>query len=211
MTTSADRSPIFFMSYAHRPNSGGDRRVQEFYELVRGHVDELLGLPVGQEAGFIEAEPTGERWSADLAHAIGHCQVLVPLVSPRYAQSEWCAREWNAFLSRPRSTLPGAPSSPGHIPVIPVWWTPASSARLPAAVHAVQFFTADGLPRPGQAQMYHHEGLYGLPQLGRPGLEVYEAVAWLLARRITDCYGTQDIAIGDVDLTGLSTRFEEDL
>jgi hypothetical protein len=205
-----DRSPVFFMSYAHRPNNAGDHQVKHFYDLVYSHVDELLGLPPGQEAGFIDAEMTGgQRWSDDLAYAIGHCQVLVPLVSPRYTQSEWCAREWNAFLRRARRTVPGGSPSSGDLPVIPVWWTPYPLARFPAAIRDVQFFTADGLPRPEMARMYLHQGLYGLLQLGQPGLEVYEAVAWFLAKRITDSYWTHDVEVGDVDFTGLSTRFGE--
>lgn len=212
MTTSASppgqRSPVFFMSYAHRPHNAGDHQVRDFYDLVYSHVDELLGLPPGHEAGFIDAEMNGgQRWSDDLAYAIGHCQVLVPLVSPRYTRSKWCAREWNAFQQRARSTRPGGTPSSGDIPVIPVWWTPYPLADLPEAVRAVQFFTADRMPRPEMARMYQSEGLYGLRQLGRPGVEVYEAVAWFLARRITESYGAHDVRTGDIDFDGLSTRF----
>ncbi|WP_436531288.1 TIR-like protein FxsC [Actinoplanes sp. HUAS TT8] len=204
-----DRSPVFFMSYAHRPNNAGDHQVKHFYDLVYSHVDELLGLPPGQDAGFIDAEMTGgQRWSDDLAYAIGHCQVLVPLVSPRYMSSEWCAREWNAFQARPVRTMDGGAPSSGELPVIPVWWTPAPLARLPKAVRDVQFFTAEGLYRPEMTRLYQREGLYGLLQLGGPGLEVYESVAWFLARRITDSYGIHDVQVADVDFTVLGTTFE---
>ncbi|WP_198171234.1 TIR-like protein FxsC [Actinoplanes awajinensis] len=213
--TSSDRTPVFFISYAHRPQRARPTRdahlVRDFYDTLYGHVDELLGLQAGQEAGFMDAEMDGgQRWSDDLAYAIGHCQVLVPLISPRFAGSEWCAREWHAFTRRPHRTFPTATSSHGATPIIPVSWTPFPIEQLPGEIRAVQLFTP-ALPQPEMARLYQSEGLYGLLQLGERGLEVYEAVVWKLAQWIADAFWTHDVETDkDVDFRGLATEFGED-
>ncbi|WIM93172.1 TIR-like protein FxsC [Actinoplanes oblitus] len=192
------REPVFFISYAHRPRRR--RRpeneidpVEEFYAALSEHIYELVGLRVGAAAGFMDTDMDGgQRWSAELAYAIGHCQVLVPLLSPNYLTSEWCAKEWRAFQRRPHRSIPGTHPTPGSLPVIPVRWAPVDVSSLPAEMRAVQVFKPAKVPAQ-MAQSYEDEGLYGLLQTGEQGREAYTTVVWRLAQRIALAYGTHHV------------------
>ncbi|WP_189334113.1 TIR-like protein FxsC [Actinoplanes ianthinogenes] len=199
------REPVFFISYAHRPRRRRRTEheldpVEEFYATLSEHIYELVGLPVGAAAGFMDTDMDGgQRWSAELGYAIGHCQVLVPLLSPSYVTSRWCALEWQAFHRRPHHPMPGTHPTPGAVPVIPVHWIPVDLPSLPAEVRAVQFFKPANVPAQ-LAQSYEDEGLYGLLQTGEQGREAFNTVVWRLAQRIALAYGTHHVeAAEDVD------------
>jgi len=199
-------APVFFLSYARRhprlpePPRELNNEALQFYVELSKHVYELLGLPAGCDAGFMDGEVDGgQKWSLELAHAIGHCQVFVPLISPHYLTSEWCAREWHAFTRRPVRARPSAKPSPGDTPVIPVLWSYVETDRLPLAIRQVQLFTPARLPQRDIAALYRAEGLYGLLNLGEVGKQAYEAVVWRLAQRIALAFGTHDVEPGEID------------
>jgi hypothetical protein len=199
-------SPVFFLSYARRhprliepPRELNNEALQLYVELSK-HVYELLGLPAGCDAGYLDSEMDGgQKWSLELAHAISHCQVFVPLISPHYLTSEWCAREWHAFNRRRVRPRPGATPSPGDTPTIPVRWSYVENDQLPPEIQKVQLFTPARLPQRDIAALYRSEGLYGLLNLGEVGKQAYEAVVWRLAQRIALAFGTHDVEPGETD------------
>lgn len=210
--------PIFFLSYARRhprlpepPRELNNEALQLYVELSK-HVYELLGLPAGCDAGFMDGEMDGgQKWSLELAHAIGHCQVFVPLISPHYLSSEWCAREWHAFNRRPARPKPNTRPSPGETSTIPVRWSHVETDLLPPEIRQVQLFNPVGLPQTNIAALYRREGLYGLLNLGEVGKQAYEAVVWRLAQKIALASGTLHVEPGVVDdLASLPGRFGED-
>ncbi|MCL7456305.1 TIR-like protein FxsC [Micromonospora echinofusca] len=210
-----ESAPVFFLSYAHKKNQVAaprdtNQKVFQLFVDLSDHVVELLGLGPGRTAGFMDRMlDGGQVWTDDLAFAAGHCQVFIPLISTHYLNSDWCAREWDAFTRRPILTRPGAEPSAGETPVIPVNWSLVERRRLPAAVSRRQMFTPTRLP-PEIAPQYHEEGIYGLLSLGDTGKAAYDAVVWRLAQRIARAYQTHWVqAQVPADVRQLRTTFEE--
>lgn len=211
-------APVFFLSYARVARRAGEpaRDVNEkrhqFFLALSDHIHELMGLEAGSRPGFIDdSMDGGQVWTEELAFAIGHCQVFVPLLSQRYLRSEWCAREWDAFTRRPvvpNSKVMGAGKGTSVIPVI---WTVVQHADIPLKISRVQRFAPTGLPSGTVEDMYEREGIYGLPQLGAEGREAYEAAVWRLAQRIVRATHERWVKPRvPTDMHELRADFEED-
>ncbi|MEH0983077.1 TIR-like protein FxsC [Micromonospora sp. CPCC 205556] len=211
-----ESAPVFFLSYARTrnriaaPPRDTNSKVFQLFVDLSDHVVELLGLRPGRTAGFMDRVlDGGQLWTEDLAFAAGHCQVFIPLISPQYLRSEWCAREWDAFSRRPVLLRPGAEASAGETPLIPVNWSVVERRRVPPVVSQRQMFSPTRLP-PEIAPQYHDEGIYGLLSLGKNGKDAYDAVVWRLAQRIAKAYQTHWVAarVPD-DVRELRDSFEE--
>ncbi|WP_433206679.1 TIR-like protein FxsC [Dactylosporangium sp. CS-047395] len=178
----APDAPVFFLSYARAGHSRPEV-VQALHSRLSEHVDEMMALPAGRRPGFVDPSPAGgQKWTEELAFAVGHCQVFVPLLSARYFSSEWCAREWDAFARRDvKPQIAGADRGTSVIPV--VWNALPPDAGLPEAVARIQRFTPTG-PPPDVASAYRDEGMYGLFWIGDPGRGMFEAATWRLAQRV---------------------------
>jgi TIR domain len=100
---------IFFLSYAQarhiRTSQAGtydaNQSVVRFFDDLSMHVDQLVGSPTGVDPGFMDRSMQGgTRWASEVLAAAGTCHVFIPLLSPGYVESTWCAREWDAFSRR---------------------------------------------------------------------------------------------------------------
>ncbi|WP_426505179.1 TIR-like protein FxsC [Dactylosporangium sp. McL0621] len=183
--------------------------MQAFHQRLSEHIHEMLAVPAGCPPGFIDRSlDGGEVWSEELAFALGHCQVFVPLLSAPYLSSDWCAREWNAFARRKVTPLvDGADRRTSVIPV--VWNVLRPGAELPEAVRRVQRFTPAG-PPPEVTSAYNAEGMYGLPLTGAQGRGLFEAAVWRLAQHIVRAtYERWVEPEVPGDLESLSTKFGE--
>lgn len=197
------KGPIFFLSYAH--TQAVDTVVQ-FFELLSQHVQELVGLGTGDAAGYMDdSMDDGSYWSHELMSAIGTCPVFVPLISPRYLRSAWCAREWHAFQRRTVHTIPpGGNTSP----VLPVRWADTPMDDIPEVIKKLQFFRPTGSERPELRRRYHSEGMYGL-SVG--GDESYKLLVWRIAQQINRIYRTHRVETDIVrDHTTLPSSFRGD-
>ncbi|WP_239347061.1 TIR-like protein FxsC [Frankia sp. Cj5] len=126
---------MFFLSYAHTDGVGG--WVRDFYLDLR---DELTGKTTLDPSaiGFQDVNMrSGTRWKDALADELAHCQVFIPLFSPRYFNSDSCGREWQAFSDR----LHTAKAVNGETPplIFPLLWEPPSVLCLPQVAVAVQY------------------------------------------------------------------------
>ncbi|SCF48591.1 TIR domain-containing protein [Micromonospora matsumotoense] len=212
-----ESAPVFFLSYARTrnrvaaPPRDTNQKVFQLFVDLSDHVVELLGLGPGRTAGFMDRMlDGGQLWTDDLAFAAGHCQVFIPLISPQYLRSQWCAREWDAFTRRRAVPRPDAEPSAGETSVIPVNWSVVDRRQVPDVVSRRQMFAPTRLPS-DIAPQYHDEGIYGLLSLGRNGKDAYDAVVWRLAQRIARAYRTHWVeAAVPSDLRQLRDRFEED-
>lgn len=187
------QGPIFFLSYARARSirsSAGPHDVNRFvvrlFDDLSRYVDQLLGPPTGVDPGFMDRSMEGgTRWAPEVLAAAGTCHVFIPLISSRYVESKWCAREWDAF-SRRNVVRRLADSSGNKTAILPVRWSPMREDKLPPMVRELQFFLPQQLRDPDITQRYLADGVYGL--LALDDHADYQAVAWRLARGIVDAY-----------------------
>lgn len=85
-----------FISYAHEDDA---RWVQAFADELRDEVSRRLGLSISvwKDTGRLRA---GENWQDGIQEGIKHAAGFVAIVTPRYQNSLWCARERQVFRDR---------------------------------------------------------------------------------------------------------------
>lgn len=86
----------FFVSYARKDNADG---------WITNFVDELLAehrkFTAGRELKrFFDGNDisAGADWQHTLNHGIAHSRLFVAFISPNYFASEWCRKEWRAWI-----------------------------------------------------------------------------------------------------------------
>ncbi len=86
----------FFVSYARKDNANG---------WISNFVDELLAEHRKFAAGrdltyFFDKHEigAGADWQHTLNHGIAHSKLFVAFISPNYFASEWCRKEWRAWI-----------------------------------------------------------------------------------------------------------------
>jgi FxsC-like protein len=197
-----DRRPHFFLSYArsrYRPDdSDPDRWVAKLFTDLCLDVGQATGMPV---PGFMDRQiPVGQSWPDQLANALSNCRVFVPLFSPAYFTSEYCGKEWAAFLERAQRQLDGQQRS---FAIIPAMWVPMGPREMPSLLHSMQHVP------PGFPPAYANEGLYGIMKLGRYR-EQYKETVFRLANIIKDRASECALSAGPVaDLDSLRNPFAE--
>lgn len=102
-----------------------------FWHQLRLKLTDLLGFParIFVDQGEIRS---GETWARRLVDALRRSYCIVPVWSPAYFTSGWCACEWASF--REREKRAGLKTS-GL--VVPVLWQ--EETYLPAAARALQY------------------------------------------------------------------------
>jgi hypothetical protein len=85
-----------FISYAHEDDK---RWIQAFEDELRDEISRRLGMGISvwQDTSKIRA---GENWQVAIHEGIEGAAAFVAVVSPRYQNSQWCARERNEFRKR---------------------------------------------------------------------------------------------------------------
>src|SRR5262245_22089531 len=85
-----------FISYAHADDK---RWIQAFEDELRDEISRRLGMGISvwQDTSKIRA---GENWQVAIQEGIEGSAAFVAVVSPRYQNSPWCARERNEFKKR---------------------------------------------------------------------------------------------------------------
>lgn len=177
-------APLFFLSYAHSSASSSQANsfVLKFFKHLSEDVAELAGRTASADPGFMDLSsmPGGTRWTPELLHAVGTCQVFVTLLSPWYLSSKWCGMEWDAFSRRQVRSREGTPSN--ETCIVPVVWAPYREELASPQILAIQRFSLGDPQDADVRQRYEHEGVLGLMKMGRWGS--YQTVVWRLAYRI---------------------------
>jgi TIR domain len=201
------QATYFFLSYAHTPDGGVherdsmDRQVRHFFFDICRHVMNLSNLKSGIPAGYMDVDMRpGNFWKPELLKNLAECQVFVPLWSPRYFESEWCGREWDAFQRRQHAHR----ASHGAVTnaVVPVLWVEEELVipSVPAPLLEIQYLPPD-------ANLYREKGLYGL-LIARP--DDYSEIALEIARTIIRVARATQLTPCDVSLfEGLRNAFAE--
>lgn len=171
---------LFFLSYAHTPRveertADPDWAVRKFFEDLCAEIVKISKLKPA-EVGFMDRRmDVGVEWPVELSSALAHCQVFVPLYSPRYFDSPFCGGEWSAFAEREVHGWAGASGRPTGI--VPVLWTRLDNEDLPVAASELQF-THEQF-----GDVYAAEGLDSLMNL-RSLRDEYRRAVRRLAERI---------------------------
>ncbi|MBQ0897071.1 toll/interleukin-1 receptor domain-containing protein [Micromonospora sp. U56] len=186
VTVAETSSPLFFLSYSRatvrRAVSHPHQYVRRFFDDLSTHVSELVGLPTGVDPGFMDSSlGGGERWTPELLHAAGTCQVFIPLVSSSFISSTWCAMEWHAFAQR-RVEPRRHGVSAYETAIVPITWSPTAHAELPRMIRDIQRFSPAAIPDPDIPLQYEREGVYGLLTMQMEN--AYRAVVWRLAQQV---------------------------
>jgi hypothetical protein len=179
--------PLFFLSYARaspRPSREANRHAIRFFDDLSENVSSLVSLPTGEEPGFIDQSiQPGIRWTPELLHSLGTCQVFIALVGEPYLTSHWCGMEWYGFAQRPVRRL-GAAASAKQTAILPVIWVPYPDDQTPKVVAEVERFSPPPLPAIDLATKYKRDGILGLMLRRGP----YPGVVWELAKAIADLH-----------------------
>jgi hypothetical protein len=193
-----DYGSPFFLSYAHvtgDPAGTSERLdpnglVGKFFHDLAENVAVMIPPRADVPAGFMDQRIRGGvRWTEELLHAVGTCQILVALLSASYMKSDWCRMEWHAFSLREVRRIPGAETSPRQGCIVPVIWAPFYSTA-PEHVRLTETFSPEPEPDQRADGHYQRNGVIGLMKVHRLN-DYYEIVAWQLALHIADIYHSQ--------------------
>lgn len=100
-----------FISYGHIDDEDPAGDVKGWVDLFVERLPRLISANLGYQPKIWRDERslTGDALlTAAIGEGIENSLVLVPIVSPRYVQSDWCRRELETFCKRP--PLPGVPA-----------------------------------------------------------------------------------------------------
>ena len=116
----------FFVSYARRDNAEG-----WIARFVEGILAEHKTFSGGRELTcfFDQSEiRTGDDWQHRIHHGVAESRVFLAFVSPRYLASEWCRKEWRAWID---AEIAAHVFSEGAAPVYIVEVPGFEDARIP--------------------------------------------------------------------------------
>jgi TIR domain len=209
-----NEAPLFFLSYArprgapgrNKPTQDSNREARLFFDDLSRYVNELIAWMPSADPGFMDTSMRGgDRWTDELLHALGTCQVFVALLSVSYLASEWCGMEWHAFSQRRVITSRHAASR--QTCLIPIVWAPVREEQFPAPVQAVQRFSPHDMPDPDDRLRYHADGIYGL--LATEQRVSYQRATWQLAQLIKEIHESHLVEPMQFNRTALRNIFRE--
>jgi hypothetical protein len=105
-----------FISYGHLDDEDPAGDVKGWVDLLVERLPRLISSTLGYQPKVWRDERslTGDALlRAAIEEGISHSLLFVPIVSPRYVQSDWCLRELEAFCKNP--PLPNAPAHRSRI------------------------------------------------------------------------------------------------
>jgi FxsC-like protein len=181
----------FFFSYSWNNRTPALQRFYEdLAEEVRKRVGGDLEAVAFRDRVTMEA---GSDWPTALLEALKTSQVLVPLLSVDYIQSDFCGKEFQVFAERtkdladrirntnevnPHSALPNPGPAPLPLSIRPVIWVPIpDSTTIPEPLSRLQWVD-EGLP-----EVYAERGLESLAK-SRSNQDDYQAVVETIGERI---------------------------
>ena len=118
--TPEDDSPdlIGFFSYAHRDNNADDDALAVLCSKLSRAVEASIG---GKFRLFFDRDDLewGVFWDERLTAGVRKAAILIPVISPSYLASDWCAKELRIFEAREQEFRGGL--------VLPILWRDVTS------------------------------------------------------------------------------------
>jgi len=105
-----------FISYGHLDDEDPAGDVKGWVDLLVERLPRLISNNLGYQPAIWRDERTlkgNDLLTAAIHEGVYHSLLFIPIVSPRYVQSDWCRRELEAFARTP--TPAGAPAHRSRI------------------------------------------------------------------------------------------------
>lgn len=123
-----------FVSYAHLDNrplyTGGQGWVTEFHRLLEIRLGELLGK---KPRIYRDEKLAGnDEFGSELIDRLVSAPLFLSIMTPPYINSQWCARELQAFCD----AMLKRPSAGNKLPLFKVLKTPVAPDKQPPAVQS---------------------------------------------------------------------------
>lgn len=94
-------SPLAYLSYAYPDNADG------FVNQLQERLAQELQIQTGEPAGVVwdlDRMRPGGPWSTQVEEMVKRAKFLIAVVSPSYFNSEFCRKEFKAFLEKEQRT-----------------------------------------------------------------------------------------------------------
>ncbi len=147
----------FFVSYATKDNPPKSPRITTFIEDILSEHRKFSG---GREFTFFFDKTEirhGHDWQHRIHHAVAESRVFLAFISPNYFASEWCRREWRAWID---TEIAKHVFSDGAAPVYIVE-VPGFESNLPPRKVSEEIARLCGLPLPHDAFLSDADPLIG--------------------------------------------------
>jgi hypothetical protein len=118
-------SPVGFWSYTRRDDDFSRGRLSQLRSLVLAEIQTQYGRDDVQLFQDVGAIPDGADWEQVTTDAIRQASFFIPIVTPNYIQSPWCARETKMFAARVEAMFESHPDLPrDRLRMFPLLWIP---------------------------------------------------------------------------------------
>ncbi len=92
--------PTGFWSYSSADDAASDGRLSRLRQLLANELQQRVGRQKVHLFQDVAAIPPGTQWERQIEAAVGEASFLIPVITPGFLQSEWCAREVRRFRVR---------------------------------------------------------------------------------------------------------------
>lgn len=130
MTTGGKRlQPIGFLSYARQDDERSGRQLFELRQLLSDELQVLYGRQEIKIFQDVAAIPPGAKWRQMITEAIANSTFFVPILTPSFAESEYCCFETRLFLEREAELNRRHPELAGQSRIFPIRYIPFEHAN----------------------------------------------------------------------------------
>ena len=112
--------PIGFWSYSRQDDELSGGMLSRLRSLLMSEIQQQYGRERVQLFQDVSAIPHGAQWEHEIRNALGNSSFFIPIVTPNFIQSEWCATEVRVFLERERELLETYPQLPRRSLIFPL-------------------------------------------------------------------------------------------
>ena len=132
--------PIGFWSYARQDDELSFGKLSSLRSLLIHELQQQYGrepIQLFQDASTI---PHGSDWEREIQKAIDLSVFFIPIITPNFIQSEWCAREVELFLEREQRLFARHPGLSERSRIFPILFIDIddADAENPEALAALQ-------------------------------------------------------------------------
>ncbi|MGA3401972.1 MAG: toll/interleukin-1 receptor domain-containing protein [Acetobacteraceae bacterium] len=96
-------TPTGFWSYTSGDDAASGGRLSQLRRLLANRLQQQVGRQQVHLFQDVETIPPGTQWEKRIEAALDEASFFVPIVTPGFLHSEWCAREVKSFRTKMRA------------------------------------------------------------------------------------------------------------